>query len=90
MAAGNKPTQEKLQKLWDRLFPNEPRTITKAHVTGYKGSKHVRLVWIGERKVDGEPSYIELGARADDAADEIRRRARRAGNAPKPSVSFSP
>lgn len=71
-------TRARLQALWDKTLPNEPRTIVKAMITGYKGRKYPRYVWIGERELGGETVGIELGVNAEEVKLAIKRRARRA------------
>ena len=66
-------TQRKLQALWDKLCPKEPRTIVKARIKGYQGRRHYRLVWIGERVLNGDRMYVELGVNYAEAAARIQR-----------------
>lgn len=62
----------KLQALWDKTHPNQPRKVEKSRVRGVVG--HVRKYWIAVHDLgDGKESFRVLGGTYDVARKEILR-----------------
>jgi hypothetical protein len=67
-------TRKRLQALWDKLCPREPRKIEKRRLTIYPSRP--RWMWIATRRIGSKEGFVELGSNAKDAVKTIRFNAR--------------